>query len=94
MSDKTTLVMPGVKKMTVPKLVKRSLQVAMAVGLTCLVVLALVFGNGMLMGRGSTWQAWSAWLGFINRPDILTTMILTALVTVLFVYWQRDHERR
>ena len=94
MSDKTTLVMPGVKKMTVPKVFKRAIQVVAAVGLTCLVVLALVFGNGMLMGRGSTGQAWAAWLNFIHRPDILTTMILTALVTVLFVYWQRDQERR
>lgn len=94
MSDKTTLVMPGVKKMSVPKLLKRTLQVAAAVALTCGVVLALVVGNGMLVGRGNSMQAWSTWLAFINRPDILTTMILTALVTVLFVYWQRDQERR
>jgi nicotinamide riboside transporter PnuC len=34
------------------------------------------------------------WLTFIRRPDILTTMVLTAFVTVLFVYWQRNQERR
>jgi hypothetical protein len=34
------------------------------------------------------------WLAFINRPDIQGTMVLTAIVTVLFVYWQRDSERR
>jgi len=33
------------------------------------------------------------WLAFINRPDIMATMVLTALVTVMLVYWQRDQER-
>ncbi len=33
------------------------------------------------------------WVTFINRTDILATMVLTALVTVLLVYWQRDQER-
>jgi hypothetical protein len=36
----------------------------------------------------------NVWLAFIRRPDILTTMVLTAFVTVLFVYWQRERERR
>ena len=35
-----------------------------------------------------------AWLGFVRRPDMLAIMSLTALVTVLFVYWQRDQERK
>jgi hypothetical protein len=33
-------------------------------------------------------------LAFIKRPDILSTMVLTAFVTVLLVYWQRNQERR
>jgi hypothetical protein len=34
------------------------------------------------------------WLAFVKRPDILSTMVLTAFVTVVFVYWQRNQERR
>ena len=93
MSEKTILAVPG-KKMSVPKAFKRTVQVASAVGLTALVALAIVVGNGFLMARGKPLQGWDAWLAFIYRSDILATMVLTALVTVLFVYWQRDHERK
>lgn len=94
MSDKTILVMPGSKtRMSVPKPVKRSLQVAVAIGLTCLVVLALILGNAMLMSKGNSTQGFNNWLAFIRRGDIQATMLLTAIVSVLFVYWQRDHER-
>ena len=57
-------------------------------------VLAIVVSNGFLTTRGRLLQGWDAWLGFINRPDILSTMILTSVVTVLFVYWHRDQERK
>lgn len=92
MSDKTTLVLPG-KKMLVPRAFKRTLQVAIAVGLSALVALGLMVGSGFLQAKGNSVQAWNVWLAFINRPDIQATMVLTALVTVLFVYWQRDQER-
>jgi branched-subunit amino acid transport protein len=94
MAEKTILVVPGNKKVSVPRLVKRTLQVAVAVGLTALVALAIVVGNGFLQPHGRPQQAWDVWLTFIYRTDILTTMVLTAVVTVLFVYWQRDQERK
>ena len=93
MSDKTTLVMTG-QKMAVPKLAKRLIQVGISVGLTCVVALVLVVGSGMLLGRMSSSKGINMWLSFVQRPDIQGTMILTAIVTVLFVYWQRDKERR
>jgi hypothetical protein len=93
MSDKTTLVMPG-QKLTVPRLAKRVIQVGISVGLTCAVALVLVVGSGMLLGRMTSAKGINLWLSFIQRPDIQGTMILTAIVTVLFVYWQRDKERR
>ena len=34
------------------------------------------------------------WLSFIGRSDIIGTIVLTALVTIAFMYWQRDRERR
>jgi hypothetical protein len=93
MADKTILVLPG-KRLSVPRLLKRTLQVAVAVGLTALVALAIVVGNGFLLARSKPLQVWDVWLAFINRTDILATMVLTAIVTVLFVYWQRDQERK
>ena len=92
MADKTMLVMPG-SKIQVAKVIKRAIQVASSVALTAGVALVLMLGSGLLQGRGTTAQAWQVWLSFINRPDIQATMVLTALVTVLFVYWQRDQER-
>jgi len=92
--ETTVLVVAG-KKLRVPRLLKRTLQVAVSVGLTLLVVLIIQVGDGLLAGRASSLQtATAAWLGFVRRPDMLAIMSLTALVTVLFVYWQRDQERK
>ena len=93
MSDKTILVVPG-KKLSVPRVFKRTLQIAAAVALTSVVALLILVGNNLLVPRGRLLQGWEIWLTFINRTDILATMVLTALVTVWFVYWQRDHERK
>jgi len=48
----------------------------------------------MLLGGGGPARALTTWLAFIKRPDIQATIVLTAIVTVLFVYWQRDRERK
>lgn len=93
MTDKTTLVVPG-KKMSVPRIVKRLIQITAAVALTSLVVLLVMLGNGLLLARGTFVQGYQLWLAFMKRPDIQTVMVLTAAVSVLFVYWQRDRERR
>jgi len=94
MVETTILVVSG-KKLTVPRILKRSLQIAIAVALTAAVFLVVIVGNGVLVGRQTSLQAGiNVWLAFIKQPDILATMILTAFVTVLFVYWQRSQERK
>jgi|SoiMethySBSTD1v2_1073268.scaffolds.fasta_scaffold4858945_1 hypothetical protein len=93
MSDTTQLVMAG-RKMLVPRLLKRLVQVALAIVLTAGVFFVVIAGNGFLTGRTTFQAGYQAWLAFVRRPDILTTMVLTAVVTVLLVYWQRDKERR
>lgn len=93
MSDTTQLVMAG-KKMSVPRLLKRLVQVALAVALTAGLFFVVIAGNGFLTGRTTFQAGYQAWLAFVRRPDILTTMVLTACVTVLLVYWQRDRERK
>ena len=93
MSDpKTMLVMPG-KKLSVSRLVKRAAQTAAGPVLGAVTIGAVMILNGLLSGRGSVMQWIHYWLAFIQRPDIIVTMLLTALMTVLFVYWQRDKER-
>ncbi len=89
---KTMLVMPGTK-MQVSRLVKQSAQVAFGVAFSAAVICAVMVINGLLSGRGTTLQWVNVWLSFIKRGDILATMVLTALSTVMFVYWQRDRER-
>ena len=91
----TTLLVLAGKKWRVPRIVKRTFQVAVSIALTLLLVLFLQVGGSLLAGRASSVQAATTdWLAFIKRPDILTVVTLTALVTVLFVYWQRDQERK
>jgi len=51
MSEKTILVVPG-KKLSVPRPLKRSLQILAAVALTAGVALAILIGNGLLVPRG------------------------------------------
>ena len=94
MVEKTILALPAGKKVSVPRAFKRTLQIALAVALTAAILLLVIAGSGMLVGRGGTLQAgFATWLAFIRRADILATMTITALVTVMLVYWQRDRER-
>jgi hypothetical protein len=95
MVEKTVLALPAGKKASIPRTLKRLVQIALAVALSSAVFLAMILGNGMLVGRGTSFKAgWNAWLTFIKRPDILGTMVITSVVTVLVIYWMRDRERR
>ena len=95
MAEKTVLALPAGKKTSIPRSLKRLVQIALGVALSSTVFLAMIVGNGMLVGRGSSFRAgWNAWLAFIKRPDILGTMLITSIVTVLVIYWMRDRERR
>ena len=93
MSDpKTVLIMPG-KKMSVSRIVKRAVQVAVGAALGAVTIGTVMVLNGLLSGRGTVMLWINHWLSFIQRPDIIVTMLLTAMTTVLFIYWQRDKER-
>jgi len=86
MVETTILVVSG-KKLTVPRILKRTLQIAIAVGLTAAVFLVVIVGNGVLVGRQTSLQAGiNVWLAFIKRPYFLATMVLTAFVAMLYVY--------
>ncbi|MGD9804125.1 MAG: hypothetical protein AB7E81_04540 [Hyphomicrobiaceae bacterium] len=94
MMERTGLVMVG-KKTMVPRLLKRALQIVLTVAITSSVLLLVIVGNGFLVGKAPSFQSGlNIWLAFIRRPDILSTMILTAAVAVAFLYWQRNQERK
>ena len=93
MSDRTQFAV-GRHKVGMPKVMKRSLQVVIAGLLTAAVVLFVMMLNGFLVGRSGSMGGIDVWMAFIGRSDIIGTIILILLVTVAFVYWQRDRERR
>ena len=65
LTDKTVLVLPG-KKVSVPRVLKRSVQIALAVAITATLVLAVILGNGLFVAKGSA-QAGGLKLKYIMR---------------------------
>ncbi|HEY1244236.1 MAG TPA: hypothetical protein VGF29_05325 [Hyphomicrobiaceae bacterium] len=70
-----------------PPAMRRAIDIATAVGLTAAVFFVIVVANAFLMSRGSYAYGFNLWYAFILRPDILGTMILTAAVTMLYVWF-------
>ncbi len=89
MSDRTQLAL-GRNTLSVPKFAKRILEVAVATGLTALVSFLILFLNNILTVRSGLVLGFNIWLSFIGRSDILGTMVLTAMVTIAYLAWQRD----
>ena len=89
MSDRTQLAF-GRNTMSVPRFTKRILEALLATGVTALVALVILLLNNVLTARGGWLNGFDVWMSFIRRPDILGTMVLTALCTVMFLQWQRD----
>lgn len=89
MSDRTQLAI-GRSTFSVPRLTKRLVETAIGVGLTAGVALIILVLNNVLTGRGGWLTGFEVWLNFIQRPDILGAMILTAFVTASYVAWQRN----
>jgi hypothetical protein len=94
MMETTGLVVVG-RRISIPRLFKRLLQVIVSLCLSGVVLFVIMVGDGMLAGRQPSLQTGiSLWFAFIKRPEIQLTAVITAVVTVLFVYWQRNQERR
>lgn len=90
MSDRTMIAVGG-NAFSVPKLAKRALEVAIAVALSAFTSLVILLASYYLTARGGYVSGIEAWYSFIKKPDILGTMVLTAIVTVSFLIWQRNH---
>jgi hypothetical protein len=72
-----------------PPMMRKSLDIVIALALTAAAFFVIVVANSSLMARGGTIQGVKLWYAFIGRPDILGTMILTALVTMAYFVWQQ-----
>ena len=77
-----------------PPVMRKLVDVATAIGLTAAVVFVIIFTNSFLTARGGSVHGFNTWYAFILRPDILGTMILTALVTIGYVMWQQNGRPR
>lgn len=75
-------------------LFRKLIDVPVAVALTITVVLVIVVANSVLMARGTSLLGLKTWLAFIGRPDILGTMILTALVSAAYTFWMQTRRPR
>ncbi|MGD9785958.1 MAG: hypothetical protein AB7E80_08665 [Hyphomicrobiaceae bacterium] len=92
MSDRTMLAV-GRTSYSVTKLTKRLIQVVAASLLTAFASFAILMINNVLTAKSGWNRGFDVWHEFIQRSDIIGTIVLTAMVTVAFVYWQRDRER-
>jgi ABC-type sulfate transport system permease subunit len=90
MSDRTMIAF-GRASFSVPRLAKRALQVLTASGLTAMAALFIIMANSLLLGRGVT-PGFETWLAFIRRPDIVGAIVLTAIVTIGYLYWDKRSE--
>ena len=73
MVETTILVVSG-KKLTVPRILKRSLQIASAVALTAAVFLVVIVGNGLLVGRQDPAAIASALDRMFTEPGLSARM--------------------
>ncbi len=90
MSDRTQFAI-GRNMISVPRMTKRIVEVAVITGLTGLAAFAILGLNNVLTARSGFSGGLEQWLQFIHRSDILGTMILTAIVAVAYITWQRDN---
>jgi hypothetical protein len=74
--------------------VQRGLDVLAAIALTAAATFLIVALNAFLMSRSGAFAGFRVWYAFIGRPDILGTMILTALISILYVFWQQRRRPR
>lgn len=93
MTDRTMIAV-GRSSFSVPRLLKRALEVAIATALTALMSLMVLLTNAMLTAKGGYAQGFDMWLQFIRRSDILGTIVLTGIVTVSYLIWQRRQDKR
>lgn len=90
-------------RLSVPPFAWHIVDLVMTVALTAAVTLVIMVANGLLAAKGAAparpgplgayEQGFDTWLGFIARPDILGTMIVTALVATIYFSWRNRDKK-
>lgn len=80
--------------MKMPAFVKKMIDTAIAIGLTMGLVLVMVVISNLLVARSNSWAGFKLWYAFMSRPDILGTVVLTAVVSMAYVFWQQRGRAR
>jgi hypothetical protein len=70
-------------------MMRKAVDVLIAVALTGAVVFVIVVANSFLLSRGGSAYGVRVFMNFIGRGDILGMMVLTAFVTMAYAVWQR-----
>lgn len=68
---------------------RKAIDILTAIGLTAAVFLVIVVANSFLLSRGNYTHGFNIWYAFILRPDILGTIVLTAVVSMVYVFWKQ-----
>lgn len=89
MSDRTQLAI-GRNMLSVPRMTKRAIEAALVTVATCAVSFVILVLNNVLTGRGGWVNGFEVWLAFVRRPDILGTIVLTAICSVGVLHWYQD----
>ena len=74
-------------------LVKRLIDVVVAIAITLGLVLVMLVISNILIAKTNSLVGFKLWLAFATRPDILGSVILTALVSMGYVFWQQTKGR-
>jgi hypothetical protein len=69
---------------------RKAVDVLMVIGLTAAVFFVIVVANSFLMSRSSYSYGFNLWYNFIRRPDIIGTIVLTAVVYNAFMLWRQS----
>jgi ABC-type sulfate transport system permease subunit len=77
-----------------PPAMRKGLDVLTTVGITAAVFFVIVVANAYLMARGNYTQGFNLWYQFILRPDILSTIVLTAVVAQVYALWKQGGRPR
>lgn len=80
--------------MKMPAFVKKVIDTAIAIGLTMGLVLVMVVISNLLVARTNSWAGFKLWYAFMSRPDIFGTVVLTAVVSMAYVFWQQRGRAR
>jgi len=77
-----------------PPAMRKGLDVLTTVGLTAAVFFVILVANAFLTARGNYSHGFNIWFNFVLRPDILGTVVLTAVVANAYVLWKQGGRPR